>query len=204
MKLNSLISEIIQKFEQPLPGIEAHLELAPYRNAYNNLEIQNPILASTLLLLYPSSQSVKFCLTQRQKYDGPHSNQISFPGGKKELNETLESTALRECNEEIGISSVNILGKLTNVYVPPSNMLIHPFVGFISEKPQFKINKREVKKLIEVNVNELYKKNIIKVRSIRLKKNSRPTEIPFLDINNEIIWGATSVILNEFRKMLKL
>ena len=207
MKVNILIEEITEKFKQPLPGITAHLELAPYRKAYSkNIKYNNPTMASTLLLLYPYSNSINFCLTQRNKYNGPHSNQISFPGGKKEGNESLETTALRETEEEIGIkqNKIEILGKLTNVYVPPSNMLIHPYVGYLNELPKFKTNEREVKKLINIDFTELLKKDIIQKKQMKLGDKKQEIEVPYLAIKNEIVWGATSVILNEFRKMLQL
>lgn len=209
MIFSQLVKNIYNAFDQPLPGFEAHLELAPYRKKVElNIKKNNPKIASTLLLLYPNHNDIYFCLTERQTYKGTHSNQISFPGGKNEIGETIKETALRECNEEIGvpIDEINIVGELTQVYVPPSNFLIHPFVGFCDFKPNFKPNSREVKSIIEIKLNDLSKINLIKKTRMNFggKEKKFEVKVPYMDLNNKIVWGATSVILNEFRKMLKL
>ena len=120
----------------------------------------------------------------------------------------MQETALRETKEEIGVDSIsiNIIGKLTQVYVPPSNFFIHPFVGYCDFTPSFKANDREVKRIIEINIEDLFKKDVIKFKKMSFKKNSGALNfnVPYLDLNNEIVWGATSVILNEFRKLLQL
>ncbi|MDG2343374.1 MAG: CoA pyrophosphatase [Flavobacteriales bacterium] len=209
MTFKETIHELYESFNRPLPGFEAHLELAPYRKKVElNIKKNNPKIASTLLLLYPNHNDIYFCLIERQTYKGTHSNQISFPGGKNEIGETIKDTALRECNEEIGvqIDEINIIGELTQVYVPPSNFLIHPFVGYCDFKPNFKPNTREVKSIVEIRVNDLYKSELIKKTKMSFgpKDQRFQVDVPYMDLNNKIVWGATSVILNEFRKMSKL
>ena len=201
------INKIFQGFDLPLPGKKAHKELAPYRNEIElDFKNKNPKIASTLLLIYPKDGETFFCLIERQEYEGTHSNQISFPGGKNESGESMKETALRETKEEIGVDpvSINIIGELTQVYVPPSNFLIHPFVGYCDFTPNFKANEREVKRIIEVNIEALFKKEVVKIKKMNFKKSigNINFEVPYLDLNNKIVWGATSVILNEFRRLI--
>ena len=209
MDFKSTILEIFESFNKPLPGYQAHVELAPYRNKSElNFKEKNPKIASTLLLLYPKDYEIFFCLIEIQEYEGTHSNQISFPGGKNESGETIKQTAIRETYEEVGVEtlSVNIIGELTQVYIPPSNYLIHPFVGYCDFAPKFKPNSREVKNIIEVNIKELYKKEVIKRKKMTFKKNGNNVDydVPYLDLNDKLVWGATSVILNEFRKLIDI
>ena len=122
MNFKIRINKIFQAFDLPLPGKQAHKELAPYRNEIElDFKNKNPKIASTLLLIYPRDGETFFCLIERQEYEGTHSNQISFPGGKNESGESMKETALRETKEEIGVDSIsiNIIGELTQVFVPP-------------------------------------------------------------------------------------
>ena len=209
MTFSDTIHKIFEAFNNPLPGYEAHIEMAPYRKKVElNFKNNKPKIASTLLLLYPKENDIYFCLIERTEYEGTHSKQISFPGGRNENGETIKETALRECNEEIGVprEEINIIGELTQVYVPPSNYLIHPFVGYCDTKPTFIADPREVKTIIEIKMNELSKPDLIKNQKMNFgSKDQRfQADVPYLDLNDKIVWGATSVVLNEFRRMLQL
>ena len=209
MTFRDTIYEIFEAFNSPLPGYEAHIEMAPYRKKVElNFEKNKPKIASTLLLLYPKDNDIYFCLIERTEYKGTHSKQISFPGGRNENGETIKETALRECYEEIGVPTeeINIIGEMTQVYVPPSNYLIHPFVGYCDTKPTFIADPREVKTIIEIKMNELSKPDLVKNKKMNFgSKDQRfQADVPYLDLNDKIVWGATSVVLNEFRIMLKL
>jgi len=209
LTFSDTIHKIFEAFNNPLPGYKAHIEMAPYRKKVElNFENNKPKIASTLLLLYPKDNDIYFCLIERTEYEGTHSKQISFPGGRNENRETIKETALRECHEEIGVprQEINIIGEMTQVYVPPSNYLIHPFVGYCDTKPTFIADPREVKTIIEIKMNELSKPDLIKNQKMNFgSKDQRfQADVPYLDLNDKIVWGATSVVLNEFRRMLQL
>jgi len=143
-------------------------------------------------------------LIQRAEYDGVHSGQISLPGGKKEEGDhSLWNTALRECNEELGTSldQKKPLLSLTPTYIPPSNFLVSPFVLIETHYPNFNPSKREVAVHLELPIDQLLR---FKIEKQVLKKgvNSGKTVQCFI-FQNHIIWGATAVILLEFKLFLE-
>lgn len=191
-----------------LGGLEAQFRMAPQlRLRYNKEKIlaNNPRKAAVLALLYPNMKNeTTLLLTQRASYKGTHSAQISFPGGKTEKRDfNLQETALRETFEEVGVvsSSIAVIRELTDVYIPPSNFLATPFLGFVHEKPKFILN-HEVATIIEVLVSDLLnEKNMTSVNlSTSYMKNS---EVPCFKIDNHIIWGATGMMLSEIKELLK-
>jgi 8-oxo-dGTP pyrophosphatase MutT (NUDIX family) len=191
-----------------LGGLEAQFKMAPtLRLQYDKDKIlaKNPRKAAVLALLYPNNRNeTTLLLTQRAVYKGTHSAQISFPGGKIEKNDVnLEQTALRETFEEVGVAQtiIKIIRELTEVYIPPSNFLATPFLGFVDEKPQFKLN-HEVAATIEVLVSDLLnEKNITSINlSTSYMKN---IEVPCFKIDDHIIWGATGMMLSEIKELLK-
>ena len=141
---------------------------------------------------------------KRQEYSGTHSGQVSLPGGRFEPEDiTLHQTALRETEEEIGIprEQIRVLGELTQLFIPPSNYLVKPLVGYVEQTPEFQPDPREVKELFSVQLPELlddrlFQKTDMTVRQLRVK------DIPYYAFNNEIVWGATAMILSEFRQVL--
>ena len=202
------ISHVIEALKKPLPGYLAHAELAPYRKS-NEHYLRNikPKLASTLVLLFPDENNIlHFVLIKRPLYSGVHSNQYALPGGKKEGNEDKEETALRETQEEIGIQrdEIQIIGKLSEIYVPPSNFLIFPFIGYCSSIPLFVADKNEVDEIIEIQLDELFKNDVMKItnKSIVHKGQRFNMSVPFLDLNGRDVWGATGAILNELKVIL--
>lgn len=149
--------------------------------------------------------NISFPLIKRQLYNGVHSGQISLPGGKKDKKDkNLWETAKRELNEELGvsISSIKKLKKLKNLYIPPSNFLVTPFLAYTKKIPDFKINKREVAELIILKIKDLilFKKVYQSVTNSYLNN----VKVPGYKLNKNFIWGATAMILKEFKHILIL
>jgi 8-oxo-dGTP pyrophosphatase MutT (NUDIX family) len=160
-------------------------------------------MGAVLILLYEEGNTIKTCFIERTQYDGVHSGQIAFPGGKKEADETLEQTALREAEEEIGVnaSDVVILGRLTELYIPPSNFLVHPFVGTIDYKPDFLPQEAEVAEVVEFSVDDLADVRLRGQKKIKLSSGS-VVETPYFDLHGKIVWGATAMIISEFLEVI--
>jgi 8-oxo-dGTP pyrophosphatase MutT (NUDIX family) len=208
MKFEDFTKNITQLKKIQLGGVEAQFKLAPeMRLAYDDKKItaNNPKIAAVLALFYPNNNNnTSLLLTKRASYNGPHSNQISFPGGKIEKSDNnLSQTALRETFEEVGVSQekVEILREITNVYIPPSNFLVTPFIGITKTKPMFKVNS-EVAEIIEVSLLDLLDDN--NVGTIQITNSyMKETLVPSFNINGSVIWGATAMILSEIKEVLK-
>jgi 8-oxo-dGTP pyrophosphatase MutT (NUDIX family) len=145
-----------------------------------------------------------FPLTKRPDYLGAHGGQISLPGGKAETGETRIETALREAEEEIGVSAsqIEIVGELTEFFVIPSNFLITPIVGYLRGSPEFIPDSKEVKKIINASVEDLLQVDAVHTKEI-LAAKMFPMMAPHFEVENEVVWGATAMMINEFRMVVQ-
>jgi 8-oxo-dGTP pyrophosphatase MutT (NUDIX family) len=160
--------------------------------------------AAVLILLYPVNHKVHTVFIQRPEYDGVHSGQISFPGGKKENTDNdLIQTAIREACEETGIKSdiFDIIGTLTPLFIPVSNIEVTPVIAWSNKQPLFNPEKEEVVFLIEAGLESFMNGSIIKTLPFQIKGEA--IMIKCYDYNNNIIWGATAMILHELMMLLK-
>ena len=197
------------QLKAPLPGIDAQLKLAPYTRLTRKIAKEqdtNPKLSAVLALLFPKNNEPHLLLTLRNSYKGVHSQQVSFPGGKREDTDTsFEQTALRETQEEVGISpkSIQIIGKLTEVYIPPSRFLVHPFVGISQAQPTYKPDATEVAEIIECSISQLLDDNLVKEKDIFVSTTQLKMKTKYFDINGHVVWGATAIMLSELKEIIK-
>jgi 8-oxo-dGTP pyrophosphatase MutT (NUDIX family) len=140
----------------------------------------------------------------RKTYEGVHSNQISFPGGKVELeDDNLKTTALRETYEEIGVSSsdIYVLKEMTEVYIPPSNFLVKPFLGISKFRPNFVLEEKEVERLIEIPLKSILSNEALTTKEIT-NSYAKGMNVPAFEFNNEVVWGATAMMLSEIKDLI--
>ncbi|MGJ8760813.1 MAG: NUDIX hydrolase [Polaribacter sp.] len=208
MNFNDFKNKISQLKTTELGGLNAQFKLAPkIRLKYDadKITANNPRKAAVLALFYPNLKNETcFLLTQRASYKGIHSAQISFPGGKKDIeDENLEKTALRETFEEVGVTeaSIEIIRELTDVYIPPSNFLATPFLGYANQQPNFNLN-YEVEQTIEVLLRDL----LSETNLMAIKMNTsymEDVEVPCFKLDGYIVWGATAMMLSEIKELFK-
>jgi 8-oxo-dGTP pyrophosphatase MutT (NUDIX family) len=184
-----------------LPGTDVQWQMASSDRFVKNFPRQpgkDAHIAAVLILLYPENGSIHTVFMQRPDYKGVHGGQISFPGGKKEpYDEDEIQTALREANEETGVDSsrVTIIGTLTPLFIPVSNMLVTPVLGWFNEKPAFNHKPDEVLFLIEADLKTLLDPSIVKLKPLKIR--GEMLEIKYFDYEGNTIWGATAMILQE-------
>jgi 8-oxo-dGTP pyrophosphatase MutT (NUDIX family) len=199
-----LIDNIAEHLNAGLPGQEAQFQMASLNRYTKVTPPDNAVDASVLLLLYPGiSNELKMVFIERmsENLNDHHRGQISFPGGRFEKTDAdFAETALREAEEEIGVaaSSVEIIGALTELFVPVSGYLIHPYVGFTNKTPSFIPQQSEVQSIIESDLETIMDRKARKYKDVRTPSNMLLKNVPYFDIEGRTVWGATAMILNEF------
>ncbi len=204
MRFDNCLEILRTKLSQPLPGAEAHKQMLPANRLLRiNLNLKFISKKSGVaIIIYPEHDEACSVLIERASYKGVHSGQIGLPGGKKEdCDQTLVETALRETEEEIGVNrlQMNVLGSLTDLYIPPSNFLVHPVIAVLTP-PVFVPDPAEVKDIITYDIQTLLSQE--KPTCKLFKGFHYSIEAPYFDIKGFTVWGATAMILNEFRWLL--
>jgi len=193
-----------------LPGEASHHKMAPIERleelTKQSLKKNKAKRAAVMALFYPNRDGeTHLALILRKTYKGVHSAQVGFPGGKQEPSDiSAEHTALRETQEEIGVlqQDITVLKKLTQIYIPPSNFFVAPFIGVCETTPQFILQESEVEALIEVKISDFLDDSIYCTRRLSTSY-ATDIEVPAYILNTHVVWGATAMMLSEVRELLK-
>ncbi|MFT7034698.1 MAG: 8-oxo-dGTP pyrophosphatase MutT (NUDIX family) [Cyclobacteriaceae bacterium] len=201
---------VVKIAKMELPGEAIQLKMAPIERLIElktkARELNSAKRAGVLALFYPDSNNeTHLILILRKTYKGVHSAQVGFPGGKFEDGDVhLEATALRETEEEVGVprDEVSVLKELTEIYIPPSNFFVQPFIAITAKTPNFIAQEEEVEELIEVPLSHFMDDAILttKVLSTSYATN---IDVPAFLLNGHVVWGATAMMLSEVRELLK-
>jgi 8-oxo-dGTP pyrophosphatase MutT (NUDIX family) len=202
-----MISDQIHRLKEclknDLPGTSAQALMAPSIRppGMENFDGSQPRSSGVMILLFPTDDGLSTVFIHRTQ-GGPHGGQISLPGGKQELSDAnLSETARRETFEEIGVNPelINEIGLLTPLYVPHSNFIIQPVVGFVGFKPEFVPDAKEVEEVIITPLKHLFHKDNRK--SMILKGAGAEITAPYYEASGHRIWGATAMIISEFERV---
>jgi 8-oxo-dGTP pyrophosphatase MutT (NUDIX family) len=209
MEDKQLITRIEKRLSNGLPGREAQLKMAAHTTRKGYLKAPPEAnQAGVLALLYPKQAEWHIVLIERgsSNPNDRHRGQISFPGGRyEEQDQYLSNTALREAEEEVGVDAgqVELLGPLTDLYIPVSNFQVAPYVGFTEITPRFVPQEEEVQGILEVPVRELIRPENLKMKDLIIREGFTLKQVPYFHLMNKVVWGATAMMLSELVEVIK-
>ena len=192
----------------------SQIKLAPsFRKEFiklNNNKLLSSKKAAVIAALYEDYDKVRLILILRNTYNGVHSNQIGFPGGRVEVyDKTLFDTAIRETHEEIGVrvQKNELIRELQEIYIPPSNFNVYPFLVILNHPPSFVKDDKEVKEIITIDLESLLNCKITQTLiPIPAKLNELITqndvEVPTFKLAGYNVWGATAMMLSEIKDLI--
>ncbi len=193
-------------FCKALPGEKAHNKMAPHPRYIKDMEGEHdspPIGSAVLVLIIPHENELVIPFIKRSNYGKYHGGQIAFPGGKIEKEDTdAIHTALRECQEEIGVPKehISVLGVLSDLYITISNFNITPIVATIISMPKFILSTNEVEEVILVKLSDLFDNKNKSTRT--LSRHGQDITAPGYVIGEHFIWGATAMIIAELEELM--
>lgn len=208
---------LFDDFLKYLPKIEkekllstvAHQKMAPLERILSIQSIDynksNPKKAAVMMLFYPKNNETFLVLIERNSYKGVHSAQIAFPGGKFENEDTsIQHTALREMHEEIGVEPhcVKFIKSFSEIFIPPSNFLVFPFMGVVHFEPKFVPDEKEVSSIVEIPLRILLSDETVSSSNMDTSY-AKNIDVPIYNFMNHQIWGATAMMMSELKEVLK-
>ena len=203
-----LVEQLHQRLKAPLPGAGAQWLMAAVPEGNKSFDFdyeEPPVESSVMILLFRRHDAYYFPLIRRSEYGGVHGGQIGLPGGKYEPEDTDRvDTAFRETHEELGIDmeEVRLIGNLSELYIRASNYNVLPVIGFLPRVPVYQPDPVEVSGVIECNLDLLLNDQIAG-KKILTGRNGIRIIAPYYDIANQVVWGATAMILCEFKTILR-
>jgi len=195
----------------PLPGEPSHHKMSPELRIQwmrdHKIRDFNPRMAGVMALFFPDSQGqTRLLLILRKIYEGVHSGQIGFPGGKAEEGDRgILETALRETHEEVGVPphAIEVIRELSEVYVPPSNFLVKPFMGLYQDPRPFVKEEGEVEEIVEVLLRDFMDESNRIVENLTTSY-AENISVPAYRLNGYTVWGATAMMLGEIQELLRM
>ena len=199
--------DLLSAFQKPLPGRASHDQLMSYHRPHAHearLLVPPPKESAVIMLLFEKMEEWNTLFIERPTNQGTHSGQLAFPGGKLEADETHAEAALRETFEEVGVlpDALEIIGQLTELYIPPSHYIVQPFVAIAREPLTWTINPSEVVRTLEVPLHTLLHKEALGSHLVELNQNGTRLQVSGFSIEDKILWGATAMMIQEFRQLL--
>lgn len=205
--MDAFIDHLHRRLQQPLPGQEAQFRLAHAARYTAAPPPPNARKASVLVLFFPKDEHWHLVLIERESSNpnDRHSGQVSFPGGQHDSGDPdYQYTALREAWEEVKapMDQIQVLGALTELYIPVSNFLVYPYVGWLAEQPAFAPQLSEVRAILETPFASFQKPDSLRTTDIEIGQGLRLRDVPYFDIDGRIVWGATAMIISELLEVV--
>lgn len=205
--ITKLIPKLVNRLNESLPAEEAFQKLSPIPVRDYRKPAVDYTPAGVMSLIYPKEGHAHLLFMKRTSMhpQDKHAGQISFPGGKKDPGDIdMKACAIRECWEEVGVQKdkYTILGELSELYISVSNFLIQPYLAYAENPLTFEIETREVSELIEFPLAELLNYKNLDLTEI-LVRGYKMKNVPYFDLNGQILWGATSMITSEIVHVMR-
>jgi len=209
MDFSEFLKYIPKIEKEKLLSVEAHMKMAPLERVSSlsskDYLDKDPRKAAVMMLLYPKNNETHLALIVRNSYPGIHASQIAFPGGKVEPTDiNLEFTALRETHEEIGITPnlIQVIKPFSELYIPPSNFLVSPFLGIVQEEITFNPSPYEVKRVLELPLRDLLDDRII-TKVVMSTSYADNISVPVFNVDKYVVWGATAMMMSELKETIR-